>query len=222
MSATSKYTGIGSFVIFTALPMICTSFLTYFLYQNQNYLEGFNGFHWALFSVGLAIAAALAIIPPTFLAIVMGFFLGWMAFPYLIFINMGAIVLIYLLYQILDFSWIESKILSGEKIAKVLNQIKESELKIIFFTKLSPLFPFAVTNLLFAVSGAKFKNILLGGFLGMIPRTLLAVYVGKEAHELQKIIENPNENTLSQIVISALILVSAFGMYAVLKKAISK
>lgn len=104
----------------------------------------------------------------------------------------------------------------------ILEKIKDNELKIIFFTKLSPLFPFAVTNLIFAVSGAKFKNILTGGFLGMIPRTLLAVYVGSQAKELQQLVENPNEGSLSKIIISLLILVSALGMYLVLKKAISK
>lgn len=135
---------------------------------------------------------------------------------------MAAIVLIYGLYKILDFSWIEQKLLNSPKVKNVLDKIKDNELKIIFFTKLSPLFPFAVTNLIFSVSGAKFKNILTGGFLGMIPRTLLAVYVGSQAKELQQLVENPNEGSLSKIIISLLILVSALGMYFVLKKAISK
>ena len=222
MQKNAKYTGILSFVIFTVLPLVCTSFLTYYLYQNQHLIENLTPFNWILFSLVLAIASAAAIIPPTFLAIVMGFFLGWMAFPYLIFINMAAIVLIYGLYKILDFSWIEQKLLSSPKVKGILDKIKDNELKIIFFTKLSPLFPFAVTNLIFAVSGAKFKNILTGGFLGMIPRTLLAVYVGSQAKELQQLVENPNEGSLSKIIISLLILVSALGMYFVLKKAISK
>jgi uncharacterized membrane protein YdjX (TVP38/TMEM64 family) len=219
---TSKYTGIISFVIFTILPMVCTSFLTYYLYQNQHILENLNPLHWVLFSLLLTVASAVAIIPPTFLAIVLGFFLGWMAFPYLIFINMGAIVLIYGLYKVLDFSWVEQNVLNSPKVKDILERIQQSELKIIFFTKLSPLFPFAVTNLIFAVSGAKFKNILIGGFLGMIPRTLLAVHVGSQAKELQQLIENPNEGSLSKIIISLLILVSALGMYLVFKKSVSK
>lgn len=135
---------------------------------------------------------------------------------------MGAIVLIYGLYKVLDFSWVEQNVLNSPKVKDILERIQQSELKIIFFTKLSPLFPFAVTNLIFAVSGAKFKNILMGGFLGMIPRTLLAVYVGSQAKELQQLIENPNEGSLSKIIISLLILVSALGMYLVFKKSVSK
>lgn len=222
MSVASKYVGVGSFVIFTLLPLLCTSAVTYYLYTHQENLAAFSVLQWSLLSGILMFACAFAICPPTFLAIVMGFFLGWAAFPYLVFINLGAIILIYSLYRLINFSWIENKLLANPKIRKTLDGIKNDELKLIFFTKLSPLFPFAVTNLVFAVSGARFSNILLGGFLGMVPRTLLAVYVGKEANVLSQLIDNPNEGTLSKVIISALLVVSAVGMYIIIKKALEK
>lgn len=215
-----KYSGVVSFVLFTLLPLVCTSVLTFYLFQNQGLFTHFTVGQWSLFSIVLTILCALAICPPTFLAIVMGFFLGWVAFIPLIIINLAAILLIYIMVRILDFSWVENYLQRNPKINKVLIQIKKEELKFIFFTKLSPLFPFALTNLIFAVSGASLKNIVLGGFLGMIPRTLLAVYVGTEARELQYLIENPNEGTLSQIIIMGLILISVAGMYLILKKAV--
>ena len=94
---------------------------------------------------------------------------------------------------------------SNQRVREILENIKEQELKIIFFAKLSPVLPFALTNFVFALSGAKLKNILLGGFLGMIPRTVLAVWTGHQAKEIRKLLENPNEGSLQQILLIVLL-----------------
>lgn len=218
MARATKYAGAGSFVVFTLLPLLSSSFLTWLLYQHQSSLNGLGVGEWFLFSFVLAILCGVAVIPPTFLAIVMGFFLGWTALPLLILINMLAIMLIFGLSRWLNLSWIGNWLRNDPKRSTVLNRIRSEELKIIFFTKLSPLFPFAVTNLIFAASGAAFRNILAGGFLGMIPRTILAVYAGTQARELRELIENPEGSSLSQWMISGLVLVSLAGIFFVLKK----
>lgn len=219
MARVAKYAGAGSFVAFTLLPLLSSSFLTYLLYEHQDSLGTLSTGQWILFSVILAGLCGIALIPPTFLAIVMGYFLGWAALPLLILINMLAIVLIYGLSGWLNLSWIENWLRNDPRRAAVLDRIRQEELKIIFFTKLSPLFPFAVTNLIFAASGAAFRNIVLGGFLGMIPRTILAVYAGTQARGLQELMENPKGSSLSQWLISGLILASVAGLFFVLKKA---
>lgn len=219
MARIAKYAGAGSFLVFTLLPLLSSSYLTYLLYQHQDSLDTLSTGQWVLFSVVLAVLCGIALIPPTFLAIVMGYFLGWAALPLLILINMGAIVLIYGLSRWLNLSWIENWLRNDPGRSAVLNRIRQEELKIIFFTKLSPLFPFAVTNLIFAASGAAFRNIVLGGFLGMVPRTILAVYAGTQARGLQDLIENPEGSSLSRWLISGLVLASLAGLFFVLKKA---
>jgi len=215
----TRYAGAGSFLVFTLLPLLSSSFLTYLLYAHQASLGELGVGQWILFSFVLAVLCGIAVIPPTFLAIVMGYFLGWAALPLLIVINVLAIVLIYGLSRRLNLSRIESWLRDNPKRSAVLSRIRQEELKIIFFTKLSPLFPFAVTNLIFAASGAAFRNIVLGGFLGMIPRTVLAVYAGTQARGLQELIENPEGSSLSQWLISGLVLASLAGLFFVLKKA---
>jgi uncharacterized membrane protein YdjX (TVP38/TMEM64 family) len=73
---------------------------------------------------------------------------------------------------------------------------------------------------MFALSGAKLKNILLGGFLGMTPRTLLAIWSGREAREIRTLLENPNQSIWGQVIIVALILVSIAGLWQVLQRAL--
>lgn len=219
MRQVAKYAGAGSFVVFTLLPLLSSSYLTYLLYQHQDSLGTLGMGQWVLFSFMLAVLCGIALIPPTFLAIVMGYFLGWPALPLLILINMLAIVLIYGLSRWLNLTWMENWLRNDPKRSAVLDRIRQEELKIIFFTKLSPLFPFAVTNLIFAASGAAFRNIVLGGFLGMIPRTILAVYAGTQARGLQELMENPEGSSLSRWLISGLVLASLAGLFFVLKKA---
>lgn len=221
MTINKKYSGIFSFIVFTALPVLCSSTVTYYLLLNQDLIASFTNKDWLLTSIGLILASAFALCPPTFLAIVMGFFLGWRSFPFLVLINIGAIILIYALCKILNIKTLEEGLNANSKIAKVIQGIRKQELKFIFLTKLSPLFPFAVTNMVFAISGAKFWNIIFGGFSGMIPRTLLAVYIGTQAKELSKLVENPNENSWSKIIIGLLIIISAFGMFSIIKNSVN-
>src|SRR5690606_28068006 len=143
------------------LPLLSSSFLTWFLYQYQDSLGGWGFGEWFLFSLAMAVLCGVALVPPTFLAIVMSFFLNWEAVPLLILINLLAIALIFGLSRKLNFKWVENWLKSDPKRAELMGRIRIQELKIIFFTKLSPVFPFAITNLIFAASGASFRNIIL-------------------------------------------------------------
>ncbi len=209
---------LGSFLVFTLLPVFSSGFLGYFVLKYNQDISNFNSPEWLLVSLLLALSSALAITPPTFLAIVFGYFLKLKALPYLLIINIGAILLVYLLSRILDFGWLKTYLKTNTKAHEISEKIKKEEVKIIFFTKLSPVLPFAITNLVFAASGAKLKNIIWGGFLGMIPRTILAIYSGMQAIELKKIIENPSSGGYHNLFIFALVLISVWGIIFTLNK----
>ena len=53
---------------------------------------------------------------------------------------------------------------------------------------------------------------ILGGTLGMIPRTILAVWAGKEAQNIGYLLEHPSEGLFSKIVLIVLIVASTVGM----------
>lgn len=217
---TSKLPSILSFVGFTLLPLFSTSLLSYYLLKYESTISTFGLLEWLALTLFLTLGATIALCPPTFLAVVFGYFMGFKAIPYLLIINFGAIFLIYVFYKILDFKWIEGYFEKNEKIKNLLKNIKADELKIIFFAKLSPILPFALTNLTFAVSGAKLRNILIGGFGGMLPRTILAVYTGSQAKQIRTLIQNPNEGLFSKILVLLLIIVSVWGITHYFRKAV--
>ena len=208
-------------VLLSVLPIVFTSVLTYYAVIYESYLQTLTGWQWAGLTIAFAITSA-GLTPPTILALIFGYFLGWQAILPLFVINFGGILFINLIVRWLDHDQFLRFVRRNPKAQSVLDRILNKELEVIFFAKLSPILPFGLTNLLFALSGAKLKNILLGGFLGMTPRTLLAIWSGREAREIRTLLDNPNQSIWGQVIIAALILVSIGGLWQVLRGALKR
>lgn len=179
---------------------------------HETEIGGYNDKTWIIITLICCVTSSVAITPPTYLALVFGYFLGWHAILPVFVLNMAAIFLVNMVTRWLDKDRFKTYLSENKRVKGIMDNIKEQELKIIFFAKLSPVLPFALTNFVFALSGAKLKNILLGGFLGMIPRTVLAVWTGYQAKEIRKLLENPNEGNLQKILLIVLLVASVGGI----------
>ena len=56
--------------------------------------------------------------------------------------------------------------------------------KIVMLTRLSPLFPFTLLNYAFGLTKVRFRDYLLASWLGMLPGTVMYVYLGSSVKEL--------------------------------------
>jgi uncharacterized membrane protein YdjX (TVP38/TMEM64 family) len=56
--------------------------------------------------------------------------------------------------------------------------------------------------------------------LGMIPRTVIAVWAGQQASEIRTLLENPNQGTNTKWLIAGLFVVSMVGLVVALRRAI--
>ncbi|WP_461096903.1 TVP38/TMEM64 family protein [Spirosoma luteolum] len=205
-------------IVLSVTPVVFTSLLTYYAIVYEPQIQSFSGWDWALISLLCAITSA-GLTPPTMLALIFGYFLGWQAILPLCVINLGGILFINLLVRWIDHDQFLRFLRRNPKAQSVLDRILDKELEVIFFAKLSPILPFGLTNLLFALSGARLRNILLGGFLGMAPRTALAIFSGHEAREIRTLLENPRQGIWGEVVIGALVIVSIAGLWRVIQKA---
>lgn len=213
MKQISKYSfALISSVFLTIIPLIFTSIITLWIIAHETEIGGYDGKIWAIITLICCITSTVAITPPTYLALVFGYFLGWQAILPVFVLNMVAIFLVNMVTRWLDKDRFKTYLSENKRVKEILDHIKEQELKIVFFAKLSPVLPFALTNFVFALSGAKLKNILLGGFLGMIPRTVLAVWTGYQAKEIRRLLENPNEGNLQKILLIVLLVASVAGI----------
>jgi len=205
-------------VLLSITPIVFTSLLTVYAVRYETVVATFSTWQWVGLTALCCVTSA-ALTPPTMLALIFGYFLGWQAVTPLFLINLGGILFINLLVRWVDHDRFRNLLQQNPKAGQVLERIKEREFSVIFYAKLSPVLPFGLTNLLFALSGARLSNILLGGMLGMMPRTLLAIWTGHQAREIRTLLENPNQNTWVQVVIIGLIVVSIVGLWQVLQRA---
>ncbi|GAB3922853.1 TVP38/TMEM64 family protein [Larkinella terrae] len=209
-------------IVLSVAPLLFSSALTYLTLSNESLIAQFNGWEWLVVTIACCFTSAFALTPPTFLALIFGYFLGWNSLLPLFALNMICILLVNRMVHWFDQDRFVRFIEQNPKARNVLERIRDQELKVIFYTKLSPVLPFAVTNLVFALSGARLRNILLGGFLGMIPRTLVAVWTAQQAKEIRTLVENPNAGSWTQIAIGVLLLASVVGLFSVLNRVLKR
>lgn len=213
MKSFNKYSfPLISSIFLTFVPLIFSSVLTVAIITHESQIALFDWKDWFLITLVCCLTCTFAFTPPTLLALIFGYFIGWNAVLPVFAMNMVAIFLVNIITKMIDGEKFKSYLSDNKKVSNILENIRRQELKVIFFTKLSPVLPFALTNFVFALSGAKLKNILLGGFFGMIPRTLLGVWTGSQAKEIRRLLENPNEGNLQKILIILLIIVSVGGI----------
>lgn len=220
MKYLNKYSfSLISSIFLTVVPLLFSSALTVSVITHETTIASFDWQAWALMTFICCITSTFAFTPPTLLALIFGYFIGWNALLPVFLLNMMAILLVNIITKRFNQDDLLSYFADNKKVTGILENIRSQELKFIFFTKISPILPFALTNFVFALSGAKLRNILLGGFLGMIPRTILAVWTGLQAKEIKRLLENPNEGNLQKTLIIVLIIFSVTGiLYLILPK----
>jgi len=162
------------------------------------------------------LAMGLALLPTTLFAAVSGYLFGWQVFP--------ALVLAYLLASVLGYAWgsklgVGSKDLILErypKARKVFVEKQGSMGSLIFFVRISPVIPFALSNLLFAMVQTGYRRLIIFGTLGMLPRTILAFTSGTFASGIMAAIRQEGVGGKGWIFVG-LLVVSVLGIVWVFK-----
>lgn len=83
--------------------------------------------------------------------------------------------------------WVQSKISKSERFTAVDEAIGEEGGKIIFLLRLSPVFPYNLSNYIFSLTKVGVIPFMLASWLGMLPGTLMYVYVGSIINTLAEI-----------------------------------
>jgi len=73
---------------------------------------------------------------------------------------------------------IARKIEKNEKFATIDRAVADEGWKIVFLTRLSPVFPFTLLNYAFGLTRVKLSHFVVASWVGMIPGTLMYVYLG--------------------------------------------
>lgn len=128
--------------------------------------------------------ATLLFIPGSILTLKGGCLFGlfWGSIYVLIAATLGA-TFAFLLGRYLSRSWVERQMANHPKFRAIDKAVKQEGWKIVLLTRLCPLFPFNLLNYAFGVTQVSLKDYVLGSF-GMIPATVMYVYIGAIATDL--------------------------------------
>ena len=135
----------------------------------------------AIAYIALYLVATVAFLPGSIITLgggaIFGLILG--SLYVLIGASLGATAA-FLIGRYLVRDWVYQRIAGNEKFRKIDEAVSQEGFKIVFLTRLSPVFPFSLLNYAFGVTGVSLRDYLLG-FLGMIPGTVMYVYLGSLA-----------------------------------------
>jgi uncharacterized membrane protein YdjX (TVP38/TMEM64 family) len=204
------------------LPLTVSSALTYSAWRYEAAIGGFEWVQWAGFYALTSLTMAFALTPTTFIALLSGYFLGW---PALIPMSIAYLAASYIGYQAasrLDQGSFLERFARGEKARNVIRNLQSGQLKVIILSRLSPVLPFAVMNVVLAMLKVDIKKFIWGGFVGMLPRTALAILAGTQTRNFRQLLENPNEGDFVQMGIIVLTVASVGGLVYVMTRMLSR
>ena len=133
------------------------------------------------------IIATVAFLPGSILTLGAGVLFG--IFEGSIYVFLGATIgatLAFLVGRYLARGWISQKIEGKQKFRAIDRAVGKEGFKIVLLTRLSPVFPFNLLNYGLGVTGVSLKDYVLAS-VGMIPGTIMYVYIGSLAGSLATI-----------------------------------
>jgi uncharacterized membrane protein YdjX (TVP38/TMEM64 family) len=135
---------------------------------------------WAIvIFIGAYALATVLLLPGSILTVGAGFVfgIGWGLLAVSIGSTLGA-ALAFLISRFLAREKIEAIAAKNENFRRIDKAIGAQGAKLIFLLRLSPLIPFNLSNYFYGLTAVKFWPYVLASWIGMLPGTLLYVYLG--------------------------------------------
>lgn len=201
------------------MPLSFSSGLSLLIIDNISIVEDFQLFEWLIVFSIVSLTMTFALTPTTVIALLSGYFLGFYAvLPVVISYSLASLGGFYL-SNTLGSNFQEVIRTSYPKLDSFIHKMSDkSPSSFVIFSRISPVLPFAVMNIVLPFIGIKLKPFFWGGMLGMLPRTVLAIIIGMLAKDILILIENPSSGLYMQIGFIVLLLISLIGFYGIYKR----
>jgi uncharacterized membrane protein YdjX (TVP38/TMEM64 family) len=172
-----RWIGLGLVIIIlfiAARVLPVTDWLTRF-----NYWVAHLGFWGVLLFMLVYVVATVLFFPASILTIGAGFIYGVVMGTVIVSIaaTVGA-AMAFLIARYLARDQIARKVANNPRFRRIDRAIGERGAKLVFLLRLSPLIPFNLSNYFYGLTSVKFWPYALASWIGMLPGTLLYVYLG--------------------------------------------
>ena len=181
--------------------------LTDWLASGLQWIDANPGIAWIVYILVYIIATVL-LIPGSILTMGAGFL-----FPLpvgVILVSISSVTgasLAFLIGRFFARDWIAGKISTMQRFSALDRAIGEQGMLIVFLARLSPVFPFNLLNYGLGLTRVRFWHYVLASWIGMLPATILYVYLGTAAKSLVAIVEGdiPTGNSPRYFLIAGLV-----------------
>ena len=144
----------------------------------QQWIEGLGAWGYVIFA-GIYVVGTVLLVPVSVLTIVAGLVFGLArGFPLVVASATVGASLAFLVARYLVHQRVESFIAERPKFKAVNEAVSEGGWKIVALLRLSPVLPFNLQNYFYGVTDLKFWPCVAATFVGIMPGTLLYVYLG--------------------------------------------
>ncbi|MDJ0625003.1 MAG: TVP38/TMEM64 family protein [Candidatus Caenarcaniphilales bacterium] len=150
--------------------------------------------------IGIYILASVLFVPGTLLTLGAGVLFG-IAFGS-IYVSIAATLgatAAFLVGRYLTRNLVAEKFEKNSTFQAINNAVAEEGWKIVSLIRLSPLFPFNLSNYLLGLTKVNLRDYFFGSWIGMIPGTIMYVYLGSLAGDIASIATGMNERSKTPI-----------------------
>jgi uncharacterized membrane protein YdjX (TVP38/TMEM64 family) len=121
----------------------------------------------------------------------------------------------FLLGRTLARPWVQQKVVRRPRFQALDEAVKRQGFKIVLLVRLSPVFPFNLLNYAFGLTQVSFRDYVLASWIGMLPATVMYVYLGSTLKTLADLAAGKIEGGVAQTVLfgiglAATIVVTVF------------
>jgi len=108
--------------------------------------------------------------------------------------------------------WVARRIAGNDKFQAVDEAVAREGWKIVLLTRLSPIFPFNLLNYAFGLTKVNLKHYFFASWVGMIPGTVMYVYIGSLAGDLARLGTAGRTRTVSEWVLYGIGLLATIAV----------
>lgn len=217
-----NFSTLLTMALLVAVPLLGSGSLVYILSQHQELLQQLTPLQMLAYFALMGVTMALALTNSTFVVIITGYFLGWSGLPGMVASYALAAALGYELARRLDQGKLRGFLHHFPKADAVLGELQDQSWQLILLTRLSPVLPFALMTFVLAIVGVSRGRFLAASILGMLPRSLFFYWLGTKASDVLALLRDPDEGTLSKLVLLLLVAASLLGLYVVFNRALQR
>jgi uncharacterized membrane protein YdjX (TVP38/TMEM64 family) len=151
------------------------------------WVDAHRRFAWAVFVAAYVVATVL-VIPGSLLTLAAGFVFG---LPFGVALVSAGSTLgacgAFLIGRYLARGWVRRRIRARTSFRALESATQHEGFVIVLLARLSPVFPFNLLNYGLALTAVRFRDYTLASWLGMLPATVLYVYIGTAASDLSEL-----------------------------------